>query len=75
MVIPARLPILKGDVVSLLGKHGPIELDWEWVEEEGGVGGELRILVGETGKARVEIDRERIAWVFEVAYGEGAEVL
>ena len=67
MVIPARLPILKGDVISLVGRHGLIELDWEWVESEG----ELRILVGETGKARVEINRERIAWVFEVSYRQG----
>ncbi|KAL7417418.1 alpha-L-fucosidase-domain-containing protein [Mrakia frigida] len=64
-IIPARLPILEGDRISFLGRKGPVEVDWEWVEEKG----ELRILIGEVGNARVELDREKVAWVFEVEYG------
>lgn len=65
-IIPARLPVLHGDRISVLGRRGPVAVDWEWVEKVG----ELRILLGESGEAWEQVERERVAWVFEIEYGE-----
>jgi hypothetical protein len=71
-IVPAKLPILKGDTVHLLGcgsgkgkhkKHKEEEeLDWVWSEKNGG---ELRISVGRPEK---RIDRGSLAWVFEIRH-------
>ncbi|KAI1147919.1 alpha-L-fucosidase [Nemania diffusa] len=60
--VPAPIPILEGDEVSLLAVHGGGNLAWDVVSNEGGQK-ELNIKVDDT-----LLDQEEFCWVFKIKY-------
>ncbi|TLD05922.1 uncharacterized protein PgNI_09032 [Pyricularia grisea] len=65
VTIPAAVPVLEGDEVSLLGVGGGEKLDFKITGSPGGQGGEksLKIKVDQT-----VLDNEDICWVFKIKY-------